>query len=804
MKKLSDSIQALDDQYSHRPTLELHKQRLNLQAEFNLLTTGEAERLLLCARGNYYEYGDKVGRLLAHQLRNRAASRFVTQIAQPDGALSSDPVEINSTFKNFFSFLYKTEASGHSEEMNQFLGRINFPRVDPLLVPELDGPITLEEITKSINSLQSKKSPCPDGLPYEFYKKVHVKLAPLLLSVFEESLDLGMLPLTLRQASITILPKDGKDPTLCNSYRPISLLNVDVKILAKILAFRLEVVLPSIISEEQTGFIKGRYSFSNICTLFYILFSRQNSVSSEVVISLDAEKAFDRIEWVNLFRVLKEFGFGEGLISWIRLLYVDPQASVSTNSVNSEYFTLSRGTRQGCPLSPLLFAIAIEPLSIMLRTLPVFQGIIRKGIEHKLALYADDLLLYVTVPIASIPEIIHLLDDFGKFSGYKLNLQKSECLPINQSGQKLKQNDIPFHLESSKFKYLGVNVTLSYSALKAANFAPLVSYMEEPPILKKLTSLSPLGRINAVKMNILPKFLYLFQAIPLFLPKSFFKNIDKRISSFIWAGKTPRISKISLPYFMYYYWAANIQKLVFWVQDSSLPWCNLEAKSCVSSSLPAMVFSSLPMSLSHYTDNPIVCSSLKTFFQFRRHFKFTSASTMAPIHKNHLFLPPFSDSVFALWEKKGLKCFEDLFINNVFASFSELSLSFNLPSSHLFRYFQIRHCASSLFSGFPSLPTKSPWEEAFKLNLHMGGIISKIYAIILSKDNYHNIKIIKAWEEELDLEFEDDYWSRVLDKIRTTTSCARFSFIQFKTIHRAHLSKAKLSKIYPNVSDVCD
>ncbi len=131
-------------------------------------------------------------------------------------------------------------------------------------------------------------------------------------------------------------------------------------------------VLPSIISEEQTGFIKGQYSFSNIHTLFNILYSRQNSVSSEVVISLDAEKAFDRIEWVYLFRVLKEFGFGEGLISWIRLLYVDPQASVSTNSVNSEYFTLSRGTCQGCPLSPLLFAIAIEPLSIMLRTLPVF------------------------------------------------------------------------------------------------------------------------------------------------------------------------------------------------------------------------------------------------------------------------------------------------------------------------------------------------------------------------------------------------------------------------------------------------
>lgn len=153
-----------------------------------------------------------------------------------------------------------------------------------------------------------------------------------------------------------------------------------------------------------------------------------------------------------------------------------------------------------------------------------------------------------------------------------------------------------------------------------------------------------------------------------------------------------------------------------------------------------MVFSSLPTSPSHYKDNPIVFSPLKILFQFRHHFKFTSASTMTPIHNNHLFLPTFSDSVFFFWEKKCLICFGDLFINNMFASFSELLSSFNLPSSHLFRYFQIWHCASSMFSGFPSLPTKSPWEEAFKLNLHMGGIISKIYVIILSNDNSHSIK----------------------------------------------------------------
>lgn len=243
IKKLSDNIQALDDQYTHNPTPELHKQRLNLQAEFNILSTGDAERLLLHTCGNYYEYGDKVGRLLAHQLRRRTASRFITQIAQPVGTLTSDPEEINSTLKNFYSSLYKTEDLDHKEEMNQFLGLINFSKVNSLLASELDRPIVLEEIIKSINSLQSKQSLGPDGLPSEFYKKCHAKLAPLLLSVFEESLELGMLTPTLRQASITLLLKEGKDPTLCNSYRLISLLNADVKILAKLLASRLVAIL---------------------------------------------------------------------------------------------------------------------------------------------------------------------------------------------------------------------------------------------------------------------------------------------------------------------------------------------------------------------------------------------------------------------------------------------------------------------------------------------------------------------------------------------------------------------------------
>lgn len=139
-----------------------------------------------------------------------------------------------------------------------------------------------------------------------------------------------------------------------------------------------------------------------------MLYSKSSSITPEVVISLDVEKAFDRVEWGYLFAVLKKFGFGDKFVSWIRLLYAAPQASVHTNDTRSNYFTLTQGTRQGCPLSPLLFSLAIEPLSI-----PLFKGVIRCDKEFKLSLFADDLLLCVSNPIESNSFIQSILVNFG-------------------------------------------------------------------------------------------------------------------------------------------------------------------------------------------------------------------------------------------------------------------------------------------------------------------------------------------------------------------------------------------------------
>ncbi len=161
------------------------------------------------------------------------------------------------------------------------------------MAKELEHPITAIELEAAVKSLQSGKSLGPDGFPAEFYKIFWKQLAPNLLEMFTESFKSGTLSQTLNQACISLLLKKGKDPLLCGLYCPISLLNVDFKLLSKLLARHLEAVLSSIISLDQTGFIRNRYFFFNLRRVFNVVYNPSVTVLPKALIALDAEEAFE-------------------------------------------------------------------------------------------------------------------------------------------------------------------------------------------------------------------------------------------------------------------------------------------------------------------------------------------------------------------------------------------------------------------------------------------------------------------------------------------------------------------------------
>lgn len=229
----------------------------------------------------------------------------------------------------------------------------------------------------------------------------------------------------MTQAIISVLHKKDKDHLKCDSYWPISLLSNDYKILTRILVSRLDSAVHTIIHPDQSGFISGRKLSGNLRRLFNILYSLDGPPVSEVLISLDAHKVFDRIEYEYLFSILDRFGFGPNFCSWIRVLYTSPKACIWTNKVISDYFPLHRGTRQGCPPSPLLFDIAIEPLAIAIRKEAGLMGINRGGHAHKVSLYADDLILYLfRSQILLFPKPWILYQNSGKYQDIRLTFLK--------------------------------------------------------------------------------------------------------------------------------------------------------------------------------------------------------------------------------------------------------------------------------------------------------------------------------------------------------------------------------------------
>ena len=150
----------------------------------------------------------------------------------------------------------------------------------------------------------NNKAPGPDGFGAEFYKAYSTLLAPLILRMFNHSREAGSLTNSLYQGNIALLLKKDRDPTNVSSYRPVSLLPFETKLISKILANRLNSHIAKIIHPDQTGFIPNRHIYFNMRRLFNILYSPLRDTEDSIIIALDAEKAFDQVKWSYIRQLL--------------------------------------------------------------------------------------------------------------------------------------------------------------------------------------------------------------------------------------------------------------------------------------------------------------------------------------------------------------------------------------------------------------------------------------------------------------------------------------------------------------------
>ena len=786
------------------------------RADLQKMMYEETAFALFRLRRESFENGEKAGKMLALRLKQMENKQAIPAIRNENDELLSEGTAINESFRSFYSNPYKSTHNASESDMDAFFDQINLPCVNPVDKEQLESAITKAEIETAIGEMATGKTPGEDGLGIEFYKAFKEHLTPFLHLLYNEMLQEGRLSPSMCKANISLIHKSGKDPLLRSNYRPISLVNCDYKIFAKILATRLKKVVPSIIHIDQVGFIPGRLSSNNMRRIFQVMLEAEVSPEPAIAASLDAEKAFDQLEFKFLFHTLRKFGFGPRFISWVRALYNSPISSIKTNGLISKPFALQRGVRQGCPVSPLLFVIALEPLACAIRSNNVIQGVNLHGYNFRLNMYADDILLTLTNPKVSIPAVLELVDLFGNLSGYKINWGKSEAIPLNPHTFRSDLGDAPFVWKSKGMKYLGVNIISPITDIFGLNGPNMLQSIKDD--LSRWTALpmSLWGRVEILKMNVLPRLAFCISAIPLEFPARWFQEIRSIFIQFIWNNKKPRISYkklvvprskggLGVPDIFQYYLAYNARYPLTWayLEDpivSSWNWLEKNILADKNISIASLWYSpKLPRSI----DNAIVRFSCWIAKQLHTRLKLEGISLPSyPIWNNLDFSTGEGTLNDETWKRQNIRTIGQVYEQKLLP-LDQIKTTFNLPATAFFTYAQIYSVIQAKCKKGSCPCSLQRLDKQLKRITTAKGAVSSIYTLLSNNSPNAYLSTHQAWDQDLKVALSPSEWETLWRKSIYSSKCVQFRIIQYKILCRSYLTPVTLSKIEGNNDNNC-
>lgn len=276
------------------------------------------------------------------------------------------------------------------------------------------------------------KSPGPDGLPAGFYQHFWNVVGNDVVGMIKGFFHSGYILKELNQTLITLIPKTSC-PNTCKEFRPISLCNVAYKAITKILVLRLQDMIKEMISPNQNAFIKGRLISDSIfltAEMMDFIHKAKHRKNFWCAVKIDFFKAYDRVKWSFLEKVLKRMSFPDHLIQIIMQCVSTVQYSLLFNGQKTKSFTPQRGFRQGDLLSPYLFILCINVLSALLHRAEktnMIKGIQfnRRGPMISHLMYADDLVLFFKADHDSCLFMSRLLNSFCEEAGLEINKDKS-------------------------------------------------------------------------------------------------------------------------------------------------------------------------------------------------------------------------------------------------------------------------------------------------------------------------------------------------------------------------------------------
>jgi hypothetical protein len=422
------------------------------------------------SRINWLREGEANTKYFHIHTSHRRRKNYIPQITHNDTILV-EQTQIEDAFAEHYEQLFSTPPD---RDFSIDLDAIGVPRHNLTL---LDTEFTEEEVWAAVKDTPGDRSPGPDGFTGIFLRACWQTIKGDIMAVFK-AVYLGRTHgfAKLNKALITLLPKK-QDASTVQDYRPISLVHCIVKLIAKVMSLRLAPVLPTLVSPNQSAFIKGRAIHDNFMLVQQMAKSFHNANTPTVLLKLDIARAFDTVSWPFIVELLQHLGFGHIWINIVCLLLSTASTRILINSVPGDEIFHHRGVRQGDPLSPMLFVLAMEVFHLLidfaarlglLAVLPGSRGACRTS------LYADDTVVFIKPTISDCETFKDLLQLFGVASGLHTNILKSSATPIRCSEEE--RGIIAQHLlcpvKDFPIPYLGV--PLSIWKLRAQDLQPLI------------------------------------------------------------------------------------------------------------------------------------------------------------------------------------------------------------------------------------------------------------------------------------------------------------------------------------------
>lgn len=461
-------------------------------------------------------------------------SRNTMLLIQSDGSSTSNPKDIGCAAVDYFSNLFNGYTPPPTTEDLQIITRsITESTADRLTTLPSE-----EEVHDIITNMNQDSSPGADGFSVPFYVQFWNLIKLDLMESVHAFFQGQHLPSFWTATIITLIPKSSNASNI-SEMRPISLCNVSHKIISRILNTRLRDLLPNFISEEQSGFVKNRHIHSNLALAHDMTSDlHKKSRDGNIIIKLDMSKAYDRISWSYLIRVMRKFGFNEKWCDLIFRCISNGRYSIQWHGQLYGYFTASRGVRQGDPLSSSLFALVMEWFSKtinsnvhsgMLKSYGNNSGVLR--VSH--LLYADDILIFTKGCDSNVRNLMNILIKFCDVTGQRINQAKSGIFfskHIPDAHKEMILNITQFQESQLPAIYLGA--PLFQGRIKSIYFDELVSKLNRKIRGWMRNYLSFAGRVTLVQSVLSSMGLHAMTVLP--VPKTVLHKIESLIANFLW------------------------------------------------------------------------------------------------------------------------------------------------------------------------------------------------------------------------------------------------------------------------------